>query len=375
MAATTFTADDYRHMARALQLAARGLAGARPNPRVGCVLVKAGRVVGEGWHAYAGGPHAEIAALEAAGAQARGATGYVTLEPCRHQGRTGPCTTALIDAGVREVVAAMEDPNPKMAGEGLALLRAAGIATRTGLLAAEAEQLNAGFLRRMRGGIPYVRVKVAMSLDGRSALASGESRWITGAAARLDVQRWRARSCAVMTGVGTVVADDPRLNVRETAALEGMREQPLRVVLDTKLRTPPRARMFAEPGRVLIFTAASDGGRAEKLRAGGAEIETLPAPGGRLDPAAVLLRLAQREINEVWVEAGPRLTGALLQSRLADELIVYAAPRLLGHGARAVAELPPLATLASAPEWNWRDVRVCGADLRLTLTPKSNGRK
>jgi len=332
--------------------------------------VKDGRVIGEGWHAYAGGPHAEIVALQAAGAEARGATCYVTLEPCRHQGRTGPCTTALIDAGVREVVAATEDPNPKMTGEGLAILRAAGIATRAGLLAGEAENLNAGFLRRMRGGGPYVRVKAGMSLDGRAALAGGGSQWITGAAARRDVQRWRARSCAVVTGVGTVLADDPRLNVREPDALEGLREQPLRVVLDAKLRTPPKARLLTEPGRVLIFTATADDERTKKLLAAGAGIETLPAPDGRLDLTVVLQRLAQREINEVWVEAGPRLTGAFLQSRLADELIAYVAPKLLGHDARAMAEFPPFDTLADAPEWHWRDVRVCGTDLRLILAPK-----
>jgi diaminohydroxyphosphoribosylaminopyrimidine deaminase/5-amino-6-(5-phosphoribosylamino)uracil reductase len=374
MTASPFTADDYGHMARALQLAARGLASARPNPRVGCVLVKAGRVIGEGWHAQAGGPHAEIVALQAAGANARGATCYVTLEPCRHQGRTGPCTTALISAGVRTVVAAIEDPNPRMTGKGLAALRAAGIHTSAGLLAAEAERLNAGFLRRMRGGGPYVRVKVGASLDGRVALPGGESQWITSAAARLDVQRWRARSCAIVTGVGTVLADDPRLNVREPSALEGLREQPLRVILDTKLRTPPQARLFSEPGRVLIYTTAHEGERAQKLRAAAAEIETIPELDGRMDLNVVLQRLARREINEVWVEAGPQLTGAFLQARLADELIAYVAPKLMGHEARAMAELPPPATLKDAPEWTWQDVRVCGTDLRLTLTPKSGGK-
>ena len=370
MTASPFTADDYVHMAHALRLAARGLAGARPNPRVGCVLVKEGRVVGEGWHARAGGPHAEIVALQAAGEKARGATCYLTLEPCCHQGRTGPCTTALIDAGVREVVAAIEDPNPKVAGEGLTILRAAGIATRVGPLAAEAGRLNAGFLRRMRGGGPYVRVKVGMSLDGRMALAGGESRWITGLAARRDVQHWRAQSCAVVTGVGTVLADDPRLNVREPSAMEGMHEQPLRVILDGQLRTPPKARLLTEPGRVLIYTAAPEGERAQKLRTAGAEIETVPSADGRLNLAVILQRLAQRKINEVWVEAGPRLTGAFLEARLADEFIAYVSPKLLGHNALAMAELPPLKTLTDAHEWNWQDVRVHGSDLRFILTPK-----
>lgn len=371
MTASPFTADDYGHMARALQLAARGLSGARPNPRVGCVLVKAGRVIGEGWHGYAGGPHAEVVALRAAGMNARGATCYVTLEPCRHQGRTGPCTMALIDAGVRTVVAAIEDPNPRMAGQGLAVLRAAGLHTRAGLLAAEAERLNAGFLRRMRGGGPYVRVKVGASLDGRVALPGGDSQWITSAAARRDVQHWRARSCAVVTGVGTVLADDPRLSVRDPAALEGLREQPLRVVLDTRLRMPPQARLLSEPGRVLIYTVVAEGERAQELRAAGAEIETVPVQHGRMDLNAMLQRLAQREINEVWVEAGPRLTGAFLQARLADELIAYVAPKLMGHEALAMAALPPLQDLSDAAMWVWQDVRVCGADLRLTLTPAS----
>ncbi len=262
-------ATDHLYMARALRLAERGLLTTDPNPRVGCVLVKAGEVVGEGWHEHAGGPHAEIHALQQAGAQAAGATAYVTLEPCCHHGRTPPCTEALIAAGVARVVAAMEDPNPQVAGKGLAVLRQAGIDTCSGVLAAESEQLNAGFVMRMRHGRPLVRCKLAMSIDGRTAMASGESRWITGAAARRDVHRLRARSSAIMTGIETVLADDPSLTARpDDDAVDTIR-QPVRVVLDSRLRTPPEARLLGMPGNTLLLTAVTDAEKKARLRRAG----------------------------------------------------------------------------------------------------------
>jgi diaminohydroxyphosphoribosylaminopyrimidine deaminase/5-amino-6-(5-phosphoribosylamino)uracil reductase len=361
----SFTPEDARYMARALTLARRGLYTTDPNPRVGCVIVKDGRVVGEGWHERAGGPHAEIRALAAAGPAARGATVYLTLEPCCHHGRTPPCSEALIAAGVARVVAAMQDPNPKVAGKGFAALAARGIAVAEGLMAAEAEALNPGFISRMRRGRPYVRIKLAASLDGRTALANGESRWITGEAARADVQRWRARSSAILTGVGTVLADDPSLTVRAY----DIGRQPLRVVVDSALRTPPRARLLALPGRTLIATtcSAADGPKAAALRAAGAEIVALPAAGNRqrVSLPALLDELARREVNEILVEAGATLSGALVAERLADELVLYYAPHLLGDSARGLFALPPLAALADRIELEIRDVRAVGRDWRI----------
>ncbi len=366
----SFTPEDARHMARALALARRGLYTTDPNPRVGCLIVKDGRVVGEGWHERAGLPHAEVRALEAAGAAARGATVYLTLEPCCHQGRTPPCTDALIGAGVARVVAAMEDPNPKVAGKGFAALAARGITVEQGLMAAEAEALNPGFASRMRRGRPYVRVKLAASLDGRTALADGRSQWITGEAARADVQRWRARSSAVLTGVGTVLADDPSLTVRAF----DIGRQPLRVVLDTRLRTPPTARLLRLPGKTLIATAADTAAaeaaeRASALRAAGAEIVVLPrtAPPerGGVSLPALFEELARREVNEVLVEAGPTLSGALVAARLVDELLLYYAPHLLGDSARGMFVLPPLAEMAARIEMDIYDVRAVGRDWRV----------
>lgn len=355
---------DHDYMAQALQLAARGLYTTDPNPRVGCVIVRDGEVVGTGWHRRAGEPHAEVYALREAGERARGATVYVTLEPCCHHGRTPPCSEALIRAGVGRVVAAMEDPNPKVAGSGLAQLRQAGIAVESGLLQAQAEALNPGFIKRMRHGRPYVRCKLAMSLDGRTAMASGESKWITGEAARRDVQRLRARSSAIMTGIGTVLADDPALNVRLDFG-QGAR-QPLRVVLDPQLRMPEHAHMLALPGQTLVLTGVDDPAAAARLAAAGGEVVRLPAHGDGLDLHAVMAHLAQRQINEVLLETGATLAGAMLAAGLIDELVLYVAPHIMGSGARGLFRLPGLERMEDRIELDILDIRAVGRDWRIT---------
>ncbi|BAZ93582.1 pyrimidine deaminase [Thiohalobacter thiocyanaticus] len=358
-------ADDIRYMSRALQLARRGLYTTDPNPRVGCVLVKDGEIVGEGWHERAGQPHAEVHALRAAGARARGATAYVTLEPCSHHGRTPPCSEALIGAGVDRVVAAMQDPNPQVAGEGLARLEAAGIVTESGVLASESAALNPGFIQRMRNGRPWVRCKLAMSLDGRTALASGESQWITGPAARADVHRLRARSSAILTGSGTVLADDPSLTARPDGMDDSELLQPLRVVLDTRLTLAPTAKLLSQPGQTLVLTASDDAARRQALEAAGAEVAVLPVRDDRLDLPAALRLLGERELNEVMVEAGPTLAGAMLQAGLVDELIIYMAPQLLGDAARGLFHLPGLATMADRVALTIEDIRAVGPDWRI----------
>lgn len=358
----SFSGDDARHMARALVLAARGLYTTDPNPRVGCVLVKDGQVVGEGWHERAGEPHAEVHALRAAGAAARGATAYVTLEPCCHHGRTPPCTRALIEAGVARVVAAMPDPNPRVARQGVADLERAGIKVEIGLLAAEAERLNPGFISRMIRGRPYVRVKLAASLDGRTALASGESKWITGEAARADVQRLRARSSAILTGVGTVLADDPSLTVRDIE----IKRQPLRVVVDGNLSMRADARLLTLPGRTLIVTAADDADYAEPLLAAGAEVMVLAAGVDRVDLPLLMQDLAVREVNELLVEAGATVCGALLEAGVVDELVLYLAPHLLGSSARGLFNIPALESMADRVALDIIDVRAVGKDWRIT---------
>lgn len=363
------TADDHRYMARALQLARRGLYTTDPNPRVGCVLVRDGEVVGEGWHRRAGEPHAEIHALRAAGERARGATVYVTLEPCAHHGRTPPCSEALVEAGVARVVAAMRDPNPQVAGKGLQRLEAAGIGTETGVLEAEAAALNPGFIRRMQRGRPWVRCKLAMSLDGRTAMRSGESRWITGDAARADVHRLRARSSAIVTGAGTVLADDPSLTARLPED-DGPVEQPLRVVLDTHLAMPPTARMLSLPGQTLVLTASDAGGPRAELEAAGAEVRVMPARDGQLDLEAVLDELGRREINEVLFETGAVLAGAVLRAGLIDELIVYMAPHLMGDEARGLFHLPGLSRMDQRIALEIRDIRSVGRDWRITAVPE-----
>lgn len=354
---------DTRHMSRALELAGRGLWTTDPNPRVGCVIADGERVVAEGWHERAGGAHAEAAALTAAGAAARGATVYVTLEPCSHHGRTPPCADALIAAGVQRVCYAIRDPNPRVSGGGAARLAAAGIEVRSGVLEAASRALNPGFLARMERGRPWLRLKLAASLDGRTALENGQSRWITGDAARSDVQRLRARSSAVMTGSATVLADDPRLDVR----LPDVTRQPLRVVLDTKLRTPPTARILAPPGQLLVLTASADAALSAGLAAAGACVERLPAGPAGLDLGAVMQHLAEREVNELQVEGGPTLAAALLNACLVDELVLYLAPTLLGTDAQPLARLPGVASMAERMEFSISDLRRVGRDLRITL--------
>jgi diaminohydroxyphosphoribosylaminopyrimidine deaminase / 5-amino-6-(5-phosphoribosylamino)uracil reductase len=363
-------AIDYEHMARALQLAANGLYDTAPNPAVGCVLVQGTRVVGTGWTAPAGGPHAEIVALKAAGAAARGATAYVTLEPCCHTGRTGPCTKALLEAGVARVVFAGHDPNPRVNGAGAAELKAAGVAVEGGVMERAAEPLNRGFFTRMRRGMPYVRSKLAVSLDGRTALANGVSQWITSAAARADVHRWRARSSAVLTGSGTIVDDDPSLDARreeaQIAAAIGIK-QPLRVVIDARLRMPPSAKTLSRPGEVLVLTTREpDDPKAEALRAAGARVDRVAGDAEHCDLRAVLEHLGTLEINDVWVEAGAGLNGALLRAGLIDELIIYMAPRVLGDAARGMFQLPALESLADDYRVTFDDFRKVGADLRIT---------
>jgi len=350
-------------MARALRLAENGLYTTTPNPRVGCVIVKDGAVVGEGWHVRAGEPHAEIHALRAAGEAARGATVYVTLEPCCHHGRTPPCAQALIAAGVARVVAAMEDPNPLVAGEGLDLLERAGVRTEHGLLEDQAHELNIGFVYRMTSGRPWVRLKTAASLDGKTALNNGVSQWITGEDARRDVHRLRARSCAVLTGIGTVLADDPQMNVR---AVETPR-QPLRVVVDSQLRMPPSAKMLTG-GKTLIVTGSHDHQKMDALYQAGARMLILPLKDGRIDLKQMLDELAKQQINEVMVEAGPTLSGAMLQAGLVDELMIYLAPLLLGDRARGMFELPELSEMAGR-ELRIKDIGMVGRDLRIRAVP------
>jgi len=368
----TYSAVDHEFMALALRLAVRGLYSTDPNPRVGCVLVRDGAIVGQGWHERAGEPHAEAHALAEAGAQARGSTCYVTLEPCSHHGKTPPCADALIEAGVAKVVAAMPDPNPAVAGKGIERLREAGIECGTGLLREQAAQLNPGFISRMRHGRPYVRCKLAMSLDGRTAMASGESQWITGPEARADVQRLRARSSAIMTGAGTVLADDPSLTVRgdgidaEPSAGDGQWRQPLRVVVDPRLSIPPSASLLRQPGYTLIATTTGEVGLVDALASDTVEVVRLSGSESSLDLESVLKYLASLEINEVLLETGATLSGAMLQAGLVDELIVYMAPVLMGDGARALFRLPGIELMDDRIRLEISDVRAVGQDWRIT---------
>ncbi len=361
-------------MARAIQLAHCGRYTSAPNPRVGCLLVKAGTVVGEGFHYQAGGPHAERAALNEAGAQAKGATAYVTLEPCCHHGRTSPCSDALIDAGVTRVVIAMLDPNPKVSGQGLAQLQSSGIETESGLLQTEAELLNPGFIKRMTNSLPFVRCKLAMSLDGRTAMADGESKWITSDAARLDVQRLRARSSAIITGIETVLNDNPSMNVRLSAdSLQGVVTdqdiiQPLRVVMDSNLRTPPSAKLLSLPGEVVITYANGNPTAITALQNAGATLCHLPGPTSQVEPKKVLRYLAEREINEVLIEAGPTLAGRFLSANLIDELVIYMAFHLMGDGGRGLFNLPGLEQMSQRINLEVSDMRRLGPDLRVTAT-------
>ena len=360
------TPEDAQFMAQAIRLAERGLNTTSPNPRVGCVIVRDGKVVGEGWHERAGEPHAEVLALQAAGERARGATAYVSLEPCCHQGKTPPCTQALILAGVSRVVAAMTDPNPLVAGKGLSCLQAADIETYVGLLETEAKALNPGFVKRMATGRPWLFSKLAMSLDGRTAMASGESRWITGPEARHDVHRLRARSCAILTGIGTVLADDPFLTAR--FADSNVDRQPARVVVDSRFRLPPSAKLLSQPGRTLLLGLEAEAAKAKALREAGAEIHFLPAGlDGRVDLNAAIELLGQLQFNEVMVEAGATLNGELLRDGLVDEYVVYLAPCVLGDEGRGLFHLPGLELMADRFELIIKDVRSVGKDIRIAL--------
>lgn len=358
---------DVAHMTRALRLARRGLYTADPNPRVGCVVTNAqGSVVGEGFHRAAGEGHAEVNALAAAGSAAAGGTAYVTLEPCAHHGRTPPCAEALIAAGVSRVVYACDDPNPEVSGRGAARLRTAGMQVDTGVLAAPAAALNVGFMQRMREGRPWVRAKLAVSLDGRTALANGESRWITGAAARRDVHRWRAGSSAVLTGAGTVLADDPQLTSRldDEPGVEVTR-QPLRVIVDSALRIPPNARVLTEAGGALVVHCREAGEREAALAAAGARVQRTAADeSGRVNLHELMTVLAGRGCNEVLVEAGPVLNGSLLVAGLIDELIIYQSQAVLGSDARGMFSLPPLQSMAERRELRRRSLRLVGDDVR-----------
>ena len=355
-----FSPADEHFMARALQLAARGLFTTTPNPRVGCVVVRDGAIVGAGFHARAGEPHAEINALRAAGERAAGATVHLTLEPCSHHGRTPPCVDALIAAQVRRVVAAMQDPNPKVAGDGFARLRAAGVEVHTGLLEDEARELNIGFVARMTRGRPWVRLKVAASLDGKTALGNGKSQWITGEEARADGHRWRARACAVLTGIGTVKGDDSQLTVR---AVETSR-QPLKVLVDSRLEAPLDARLFAG-GRTLVAAAIDDREKAVRLRDRGVEVVVLPNATGKVELTDLIRELARRELNEIHVEAGFKLNGSLVAAGVVDELLVYLAPSLIGESGQGMFNLPALDDLARRRRLVWRDVQRIGEDLRV----------
>lgn len=351
-------------MARALQLARRGLYTTDPNPCVGCVLVKDETRIAEGWHRRAGEAHAEIMALNRAGTKASGATCYLSLEPCCHQGRTGACTDALIEAGITRVIAAMSDPNPLVSGEGSQVLRQAGITVDTGLLESQARRLNAGFCSRMERGRPYVVSKLGASLDGRTALASGESKWITSPAARNDVQRLRAQSSAVMTGIGTVLADNPSLTVRDPA-IDMAGRQPLRVVIDSRLRMPPDAAMFDLPGNTCVITVKDQPVEAKEFASRGVEVIGVPELNGVVDLKAALDHLAQSEINDVLLEAGPTLSGAMMEAGLVDELVLYVAPMLLGDSARPLCRLPGIDRLDDSLRLETIDIRALGPDWRI----------
>ncbi|WP_210532206.1 bifunctional diaminohydroxyphosphoribosylaminopyrimidine deaminase/5-amino-6-(5-phosphoribosylamino)uracil reductase RibD [Pantoea ananatis] len=365
---------DERYMARALELARRGRFTTTPNPNVGCVIVHDGQIVGEGWHQRAGEPHAEVHALRMAGDRARGATAYVTLEPCSHHGRTPPCCDALIAAGVTRVVAAMQDPNPQVAGRGLHRLHQAGIEVSHGLMMQEAEALNRGFLKRMRTGFPWIQLKLGASLDGRTAMASGESQWITSPAARRDVQRLRAQSSVILSSSATVLADNPSLTVRwseldsESQRLvdEAELRQPVRVIVDSQNRVTPDHKLIEQLGETWLMRQQVDDRHWPET----VTQISVPLRDSQLDLVALMMVLGQRQINSVWVEAGATLAGALIQAGLVDELIVYVAPKLLGNDARGLCQLAGLTQLADAPVFAFRDIRQVGDDVRLTLTPQ-----
>jgi len=351
-------------MSRALQLAKHGLYTTDPNPRVGCVLVKDNIVIAEGWHQLAGEPHAEINALDQAGERARGADCYVTLEPCSHTGKTPPCTDELIKSGIKRLFAATIDPNPDVAGNGLKILQDSGIKTEAGLMQDQSQALNPGFESRMRKGRPYIRCKLAMSVDGRTALASGESRWISSVESRQDVQRLRARSSAIMTGVNTVIADDPSLNVRKI----NMRgRQPLRVILDKKLRTPGTAKLLSVEGETLIFSCTDDHSKKSELENSGATVINIKTQDAEKFLNSVLTYLAQeRKVNEIMLETGSTLAGSMLNAGLIDEIILYVSPVLLGSDAKALFKFPEIKEMTDRVQLQFKDIRMIGEDCRIT---------
>jgi diaminohydroxyphosphoribosylaminopyrimidine deaminase/5-amino-6-(5-phosphoribosylamino)uracil reductase len=387
----SFSPFDHQCMATALKLAARGLFSPHPNPRVGCVITKGQNILGRGWHEFAGGPHAEIAALRDAREDVKGSTAYITLEPCSHHGRTPPCTEALLSAGISRVVVASADPDPQVNGQGVKKLRNAGLTVDTGLMADQAEALNPGFFMRIRKGRPWVRVKSAISLDGRTALLNGESKWISSEASRRDVQKWRARSAAVLTGIGTVLADNPAMNVRLDRKngknwQPGQNEQnwqpgrhgqdgqapsrqPLRIIADSRWRIPPGSRILADPATAII-AGTRDVAVPPELAATGAQCISLPARAGRTDLVALFSRLAEMELNEIQVEAGAHLCGALLKDRLVDELLIYQAPQLLGEGGPGPFNFGPLESMDERTHLKLLETRRLGNDLRLRLEPR-----
>jgi len=361
---------DHTFMARAIQLATKGLYTTQPNPRVGCVIVLDDEIVGEGFHQQAGGPHAEVHALKQAGSKAKNATAYVSLEPCSHQGKTPPCANALIDAGISRVVCAMQDPNPLVAGQGIKKLQDAGISVDCGVLETEAEALNPGFIKRMKSGLPFVRVKLAMSLDGRTAMSSGESKWITGEAARTDVQRLRARSSVILTGRGTVLADDPSMNVRLCADELGSTiepHQPLRAIIDSQLKVPIESKIFNQQGDCVVFTAVDE---SQAINFTVAQVVSLPATSGKVDLLKMLQYLADQQVNEVLVEAGSELCGALLECQLVDEIVIYIAPHIMGDSAKGLFHLPKLEAMSQRINLDIKEIRQIGKDWRLTVLPE-----
>ena len=372
-----YSADDFRHMARALQLARQGWFSTHPNPRVGCVLVKNGKVIGEGFHRKAGELHAERNAINNATESTHGATAYVTLEPCCHHGRTPPCTEGLIEAGVSRVVIGMQDPNPLVAGKGIEVLKAAGIDVQSGLLQDQASALNPGFIKRMQHGLPLVRCKMAASLDGRTAMANGESVWISSQQSRRDVQFLRAQSSAIVTGVGTVLADDPSMNVRLTGDDLKMDSdlavlQPARVILDAALNTPPTAKILNLPGEVILFCQPEALSDANKYTQENVSVIAVAAEQGNLDLRAVLKHLAERQINEVLLETGATLAGAMLSAGLIDEMVIYQAPHLMGDAARGLFHLPGMESMSERIPLKLVDSRRIGDDTRITLTVNSD---
>ncbi len=369
---TDFSPADCEFMARALQLARNGFYSAHPNPRVGCVLVHEGKVVGEGWHRKTGEAHAELVALQDAGESANGATAYVTLEPCAHHGKTAPCSEALIEADIAEVVVAMQDPFHQVDGNGLSALKAAGIGVRIGLMNDEAMRLNEGFISRMTRKRPFVRLKTAASLDGCTAMEDGESQWITGPEARADVQRLRASSGAVLTGIGTVLGDDPSLTVREES-LVSQSMQPLRVILDNSLRMPLSARMLALPGKTAVF-CIDDSNRAA-LEDAGASVYVVPGRNENTDLDAVLQKLAELEINDVLAEAGHTLAGSLLASGLVDELVIYQSPHIMGSQTQGMFTTPAWQQMGQRMQLDIIDVRRVGADTRITARPMATSKE